>query len=149
MLYLDKLFIILMKKLLYAAMLLLGVGIMAVSYKKEGGSRINIEEYADAILGEWSATKIESYENGKKVGSFTLNGTTDRMIVVFMEDGKMRTTETSDGSSDTYTNSYYVSGESLYIDRDELEIKKLTRSELILHQFDRDEDSRYYFKRVK
>ncbi len=138
-----------MRKILYAAMLLLGVGIMAVSCKKEGGSRINIEEYADAILGEWSATKIESYENGKKVGSFTLNGTTDRMIVVFMEDGKMRTTETSDGSSDTYTNSYYVSGESLYIDRDELEIKKLTRSELILHQFDRDEDSRYYFKRVK
>jgi len=71
------------------------------------------------------------------------------MIVVFMEDGKMRTTETEDGSSDTYTNSYYVSGESLYIDGDELEIKKLTRSKLILHQFDRDEDSRYYFKRVK
>ena len=83
------------------------------------------------------------------MGSFTLNGTTDRMIVVFMEDGKMRTTETEDGSSDTYTNSYYVSGESLYIDGDELEIKKLTRSKLILHQFDRDEDSRYYFKRVK
>ena len=53
MLYLDKLFIILMKKLLYAAMLLLGVGIMAVSCKKD-----NSENYENAILGEWIRKRL-------------------------------------------------------------------------------------------
>lgn len=143
MLYLDKLFIILMKKLLYAAMLLLGVGIMAVSCKKD-----NSENYENAILGEWAVVKVETYENGKLTETFTPTDK-QKMSIIFNKNGKITTMEYYNGETDSYTDDYSISGKMLTVDGDSMEIKKLTKTELVLYLVDGNDELRYYFKRVK
>ena len=146
MLYLDKLFIILMKKLLYAAMLLLGVGIMAVSCKKDDG--ISTKEYANAIVGEWKLNKMEFYENGKLKGTQTATDK-ENAVLIFTDTGKVTTIETDDGKTHTYVYDYTVVDNYLYLDGDKCLIKKMTKRELVLSFTYDDEEERAYLTRVK
>ena len=135
-----------MRKLLYAAVLLLGVGIMAVSCQKDSG--ISTKEYADAIVGEWKMTKMEIYENGKLKATQTATDK-ENVRLIFTETGKVTTIETHDGETRTYTDDYSVVDNYLILDGDRCLIRKMTKNELVLSYSEDDWEEKAYLSRVK
>jgi len=127
-------------------MLLLGLGIMAVSCKKDEG--ISTKEYADAIVGEWKVEKMESYKDGK-LSETEISTEEHHTTLIFRANGKMTTVDTYKGKTDTYDYDYVLSGKTVSVAGDDYEIRKLTRKEMVWSLTYKTEEERVYFSRVK
>lgn len=128
-----------MQKLFYAAMLLLGLGIMGVSC-----SKFSTDDYATAIVGRWMLYKaVES--NGE---TSTIDNDGDSTILVFTESGQVVMEEGDDADKGTY----WVDGKSLFIrswgNTEQFTIIKLTSKELVL-KIDNGDFDTMYFKRIQ
>ena len=135
-----------MKKLLYAAMLLLGVGIMAVSCKKDDG--ISTKDYANAIVGEWKVEKFESYKDGK-LSETEIPTAENHTTLIFSANGKVTTVDTYKGKTETYDYDYVLSGKTVSVAGEDYEIMKLTRKEMVWSLTYKTQEERVYFSRVK
>lgn len=137
-----ELYLFVMKKLLYAVLILLGLGIMGVSCSKVGS--VSMDDYATAIVGRWSAYKAVG-QNGEVS---TLTGHDDELILVFTETGQFVMEEGDDAGKGTY----WVEGKSLFMrywgETTQYTISKLTSKELVL-TIDNGDISSMYFKRIE
>lgn len=135
-----------MKKLLYVAILLLGVGIMAVSCQKDSGA--SKKDYADLIVGKWNLTKMDILQSDGESISYPVDGDVF-YVYVFHDNGKVDIVSKDARSSDSYT----VSGNTLTIGKGSSEIEKLSLTEMVLNQkttiLEMDFSMKSYFKRVK
>lgn len=133
-----------MKKLIYVAMLLIGIGIMAVSC-----SKAKTEDYSTTIVGKWQTYKVVD-ANGK---TSTQGADDETMYLTCYESGQF-IIEEIDSDGDTYAQkgNYWIEESTLYLNQhgytQGLEIVKLTKKELVLGSKDGD-ISKMYLKRIE
>lgn len=113
-----------MKRFKYVVMLLLGMGIFAMSCQKE--DNISSKDYKEAIIGTWQVVKYERYMNGKLEKTRTPK---EEEFIVFTNTGKCL--EMTYGGVDDYQ-SYSVSGDELTMDEAFFKIVKLTEQDLVI-----------------
>lgn len=138
-----------MKKLLYAVAVLLGIGLLVVSCKKdtkEKAEEISVEDYWKAVLGEWQLTKEETYMNGTLLDTHVPG---EKISVVINDSDQIIITDRNGGKVDIQTYSYRIYEKSIIVNGDEVGISKLTETELVLVQKDGPEEIRYYLRRTK
>ena len=138
-----------MKKLLYAVAVLLGIGLLVVSCKKdtkEKAEEISVEDYWKAVLGEWQLTKEETYMNGTLLDTHVPE---EKISVVINDSDQIIITDRNGGKVDIQTYSYRIYEKSIIVNGDEVGISKLSETVLVLVQKDGQEEIRYYLRRTK
>ncbi|MBO4230606.1 MAG: lipocalin family protein [Bacteroidales bacterium] len=129
-----------MKKIVFAAVLLLGMGLLFASCDTLSSS----SDGKASIVGTWQTIKEEYYQNGKLVR--TDNEEDDEAYVTFKESGQM-----IDADDDVYQ--YSVKGNTLTVSdkygTETYVIKRLTSKELVIKT--EEYENMYllaYFRRV-
>lgn len=128
-----------MKKILYAAMLLLGLSILSSCNKEQ----TNSNDYSKLILGAWLYTYSETFENGELISSRDVNNE----FYTFDTDG-ICDYEFLGHAKHQYQ--YSINGNNLIIAGYVFKIHKLTSKELIIDiSFIGDCFDRCYFIKKK
>ena len=132
-----------MKKVLFAAMFLLGLSIMSVAC-----SKVSTDDYAMAIVGRWKLYKVVYFDGEEEIDKGT---TSEGSFLIFTESGQCIFEEGDVADRSTYR----IDGHYLTLGSGgrpiQVVISKLTNNELVL-QFDSEEISDFskmYFKRVE
>lgn len=132
-----------MKKVLFAAMFLLGLSIMSVDC-----SKVSTDDFATAIVGRWKLYKVVYFNGEEEIDKGT---TGEGSFLIFTESGQCIFEE--DDVADR--SSYRIDGHFLTLGSGgrsiQIVISRLTNNELVL-QFDNEDISDFskmYYKRVE